>query len=119
MWATLAAARRQYEKTFGDGNVQARWSERAQGSPLKYRTAPLKAALKEYDSSKPARTKAWDDAKTDADVDAADAADTAALNKVREAFYTVTRDRNSRDSCMRVPLDFMRQVAKFKSGKED
>lgn len=79
--------------------------------PLAYSTAPLKAALAEYDQEAPARQRLWDTVASNADVDAAEAAEAAALAKVCDAFYEVTKDRNSRDSCQQLPLDFMRRLA--------
>ena len=78
---------------------------------LAYSAQPLKDALSEYDRSIPERQRLWDIAESNADVASAEEADLAALNKVRAAFYEVTQDRNSRESCQRVDLEFMRQIA--------
>lgn len=79
--------------------------------PLAYSTEPLKAALAEYDRGAPERQRLWDSVQDVADVAAAEAADALALRKVCDAFYEVTQDRNSREDCRRLPLDFMRRIA--------
>lgn len=76
-------------------------------------TEPLKQALKVFDEGKPARERAWDTCDTDADVETCKAAEEAALTKVREAFFEVTSDRNSRASAMCADLDFMRRIAEM------
>ena len=78
---------------------------------LAYSAQPLKDALSEYDRTTPDRQRLWDTAESNADVAAAEATDLAALNKVQAAFYEVTQDRNSRRSCQRVGVDFMRRIA--------
>ena len=76
-------------------------------------TDPLKQALAVFDKGKPARDRAWEDCGTDADVDACKAADNAALTRVREAFFEVTSDRNSKASAMSADLHFMRRIAEL------
>lgn len=78
---------------------------------LAYSAQPLKDALAEYDRTTLERERLWDTAESNAAVAAAEEADLVALNKVRAAFYEVTQDRNSRESCQRVDLGFMRQIA--------
>lgn len=46
-------------------------------------------------------------------VQAAEQADIDALNKVREAFYEATKDRNSKSSCMRIDIEFARKIAQL------
>ena len=71
-----------------------------------------RAALAEYDSGEPARRAVWyGEFATDADDFRAEAADKAALDKVRAAFYQDTKEINSHENCMRVDLGFMRQCA--------
>lgn len=72
---------------------------------------PLKAALLEYDRTAPERQQLWDQATCEADVAPAQAADRAALAKVQEAFYQVTKDRNCRANCYLVDIKFLRKVA--------
>lgn len=71
-----------------------------------------KAALEIYDAGKPARENAWNRAESNADVDAADAADKAALQLVQKAFHQDTADINSLSHCMLVDLNFMRRMVK-------
>lgn len=78
---------------------------------LRYSTAPLKAALAEYDRTKPDRDALFEQIDSNEDVEAWEAEELAALRKVQEAFYEVTRDRNSRETCMCVGLGFMRSLA--------
>lgn len=72
---------------------------------------PLVDALSEYDRTRPEREKLWDDVESNEDVAIAEKADKDALVKVQEAFYQVTKNRNSREHCARVDIDFARQVA--------
>lgn len=78
---------------------------------LAHSTQGLKDALAEYDRTAAERQRLWDSIACNADVTAAEAADRDALAKVQDAFYEVTRDRNSRDNCRRVDIDFMRRIA--------
>lgn len=82
-----------------------------QVEPLAFSTAPLVEALAEYDRTAPARKEMWDSVESNQDVHAAEKADIDALVKVQDAFYEVTKDRNSRASCAQVGLDFMRRIA--------
>lgn len=86
-------------------------------SGLKYDTQPLVAALAEYDRTAPERNAAWDAVKNNADVAAAEKADEGALEAVQEAFYQVTKDRNSREGCLRVDIAFARNIAKLQGGQ--
>lgn len=73
-------------------------------------------ALIIYDASEDDREKAWEHTQSDRDVFAAEAADLAALNKVREAYFLDTKLFNYHDTCMLVPLHFMREMATKYSG---
>lgn len=79
--------------------------------PLAYDVAPLVAAIKEYDETASARKKLWDSIGTNEDVAAAEKADQKALEKVQEAFWQVTQDRNSRENCKRIDIEFARKIA--------
>lgn len=81
---------------------------------LKYDTQPLVAALAEYDRTAPERKVAWDAAESNADVAIAEKADKDAAEKVQEAFYQVTKDRNSRKNCKCVDITFARKIAKLR-----
>lgn len=74
-------------------------------------TATLKQALAEFDAGDAARFAAWSAAETAADCETCAAIDAAALTKVREAFWAITQDRNSRDGAMLADLRFMRRIA--------
>lgn len=76
-------------------------------------TQPLRDALVEYDRTQPARDKLWDDIVNEYEYQVAQDANGEALRKVREAFYEVTKDRNSYDSCMKVDIKFARQIAEL------
>lgn len=78
---------------------------------LKYDIQPLVAALVEYDRTAPEREAIWNDVENDTDVSVAEKADSDALEKVQEAFYQVTKDRNSRDSCRCVDIAYARKTA--------
>lgn len=80
-------------------------------APLVHSTQALKDALAEYDRTAPARERLWVTIEKNEDVARAEAADLAALTLVRDAFYQATQDRNNRENCSRVDLDFMRQIA--------
>lgn len=67
-------------------------------------------ALKQYDATQEERDALWETAQSDADVLAAEAADTAAQEAVGEAFYLDTSDINTRENCLRVPLSFARRM---------
>lgn len=68
-------------------------------------------ALIEFDAGAAERQRLWDSIESNQDVEAAVAADNAAKNKVREAFYEDTKDINSKENCMCVEVDFMRRLA--------
>ncbi len=74
-------------------------------------TAPLQEAIVEFDAGEPARREALRHCETIEQVDACVAQDEAALNKVREAFFVVTQDRNSRVNAMMAEIHFMRRIA--------
>lgn len=73
-------------------------------------------ALVEFDEMAAQRAHAWTTIETNDEVEACAAADTAALNKVREAYYLDTKDINSRENCMRVDLEFMRKMVERNHG---
>lgn len=79
--------------------------------PLVYSTEPLKAALVEYNRTAPERQQLWDTVESNGAVEAAERADKAALTRVQDAFYEVTKDRNSREHCRCVDIGFMRKIA--------
>lgn len=78
---------------------------------LVYNPAPLIEAIKEYDRTAPERQKLWDNIESNQDVRDAEKADLEALERVQAAFWKVTRDRNSLESCLRIDIDFARQIA--------
>lgn len=84
--------------------------------PLAYDTAPLIEAIEEYDRTAPDRQKRWAEVNSNEDVFAAEKADQDALEKVQEALWKVTQDRNSREACSRLDIDFARKIAAL--GKE-
>lgn len=75
---------------------------------------PLKTALAEYDRTAVERQHKWDTVESSDDVDAADQADKDALVKVQDAFFEVTRDRNSRDNCGLADIASIREYANLK-----
>lgn len=83
---------------------------------LAYDRAPLIEALNEYDRTAPERQKLWDTIESNQDVMHAEKSDQEALERVQEAFWQVTRDRNSRESCACVSIEFARKIAAI--GKE-
>lgn len=83
--------------------------------PLKHSVAPLVAAIAEYDRGAAGRAALWQQVETAADVAAAEDAEESALRPVRDAFYEATRDRNSRASCERLDIWFMRKIAMAQS----
>lgn len=78
---------------------------------LAFPVAPLVAAIAEFDAGKPARDNAWEQIYSPADLAACEAADKAELQKVQQAFWELTQDRNSRDNCALVSIDFCRKTA--------
>ena len=79
--------------------------------PLAYSVKPLIDAIAEYDRTAPERNAMWESASCNLDVFSAEDADRAALTKVQEAFYEVTKDRNSQEDCRRIDIDAMRRLA--------
>ena len=67
-----------------------------------------KAALKEYGATQPKRDRLVENVKTDIDVEHWEQEEEDALNKVRQAFYEDTKDRNSLDNCMLLSLKILR-----------
>lgn len=78
---------------------------------LIYDVRPLKDAIAEFDRTAAARQLLWNSVSSNEEVGAAESADKAALRRVQDAFYDVTRDRNSHEHCLRVELEFMRRIA--------
>lgn len=78
---------------------------------LMYSTKPLVAALEEFDRTAPERAALWDKIETNEDVVVAEKADQDALIKVQQAFWEVTKDRNSRENCACVDISFARKIA--------
>ena len=76
---------------------------------VKLRLYKTKAALEEYDASLPSRDKLLDNVRSDADVVKWNREEQIALDKVREAFYEDSKDRNSRSNCMLVDLPTLRE----------
>lgn len=74
-------------------------------------TQPLVQALAIYDAGLAQREHNWRAVETNEDVFACQHADEVALNLVREAFYEVTKDRNSHSSAMCIGIHFARKVA--------
>lgn len=79
--------------------------------PFAFDLAPLVEAINEYDRTAPDREKLWDNVDSNEDVFAAEKADQEALVKVQKAFWEVTQDRNSLESCGRISIDFARKIA--------
>ena len=82
-------------------------------APFAYCAVPLIAALTEYDRTAPERAAAWDAIESQADIEAAQATDKVALLPVQDAFYELTKDRNSLADCRCCDIKFMRSVAKL------
>ena len=78
-----------------------------------YSAEPLKAALAEYDRTAPEREKLWESIKNNDDVHRAEQADQQALLMVQEAFYQLTKDRNSLKNCRLVSIKYIREVIDF------
>ena len=81
--------------------------------PLAYSAQPLIDAIAEYDRTAPERNAMWEGASCTLDVFAAEDADRAALIKVQDAFYDVTKDRNRQEDCRRIDIDAMRRLAEW------
>lgn len=79
----------------------------------------LVAALTEYDRTAPARQVKWDAVQTNEDVNACLAMDKEADDKVREAFYQDTKDRNSKDRAYLVSPNelWLRDAAKVSADR--
>jgi hypothetical protein len=73
-----------------------------------------RAALAEYDASKDARGKAWDD--FDNDVTELLCMEHDALQYVQEAYYLDTKLINSHYNCMMADLKFMRAMVESENG---
>lgn len=67
-------------------------------------------ALKEFDDKKPIRDSLWDHASSDDDIVSAIHVENVDVDKVRESFYLDTQDRNSKDRCMLVDINWIRKV---------
>lgn len=72
-------------------------------------------ALAIYDLGLEERQRLWDTAQSEADVDAADAAEKSALTMVQYAFYEDTKHVNSREHCKLADIGFMRLCANGES----
>ena len=72
-----------------------------------------RAALAKYEMGAALRQAFWEVAEfeSSADVHRLEAADKAALDEVRAAFYQDTKDVNSVGDCMLVDIGFMRKCA--------
>ena len=68
-------------------------------------------ALVVFDATAEAREAAWSNAMTDADVDAAQAADKQALAEVQVAFYEDTVHINCLDNCMLTDIEWLKEMA--------
>lgn len=85
------------------------------GDVIKFRRLRMRhsrAALIAFDANAGAREAALDRCQTDADVEAFIREEKAAEDRVREAFWHDTADRNSRDNCMLVSLAFVRKLCR-------
>lgn len=71
----------------------------------------LRDAIAAFDAGKAERDRLWAIAESNDDIEAACAARQKALDAVREEFWELTKDRNSRKNCMIVDLEFMRRIA--------
>lgn len=71
-----------------------------------------RAALAAFDKREVELDQLASAAQTNEDVYAWEAAVKDAEDKVREAFYADTNDRNSLDRCMLVGIDWLRQLCK-------
>jgi hypothetical protein len=76
-------------------------------------TQALREAIAEYDASATARGNAWAFVASNEDVLACIEADNDALDKVREAFWQLTSDRNSREHAYLADMTFMRKIAEL------
>lgn len=77
------------------------------------------AALAVYDAGAAERDAAWGRAETNADVEACESADRAALSLVQEAFYEDTKHINRLESCLRIDIDAMRRASKLDDHEEN
>ena len=71
-----------------------------------------RAALKTYNETRKERDDYLDAAETDGEVYKWNLMEKAALDKVREAFFEDTKDRNSKDNCMILDLPTLEKWAK-------
>lgn len=78
-----------------------------------------KAALEKYDSTQSDRDFLWENPKSDWDVLHAQNQDQDAIDRVREAFYEDTKDRNSRDNCRVVKLGWLRALVEGLTHEEE
>jgi hypothetical protein len=69
-------------------------------------------ALAEFDRTAAERDQAWKAATTEELVRRAKRNEEIARNAVREAFYLDTKDRNSREACMLMPITLIRDMVK-------
>lgn len=72
---------------------------------------PLINALLEFDRTAPERKALWDKIASSEDFVIAQKADADALIKVQDAFYEVTKQRNSLADCRLATVEFMRHLA--------
>ena len=86
---------------------------------LKYSTAPLVAAIANYDATQPEREAMFNALGKGVGYDEAQAqfvvwntAVRQSLKNVQMAFFQVTRDRNCLSNCFLADMDFMRKTAK-------
>jgi len=77
----------------------------------------LRDAIAAFDAGSAERAQQWDAIENNADLEAAEAADLKALETVREAFWQLTKDRNSRAHCSIVGIEFMRRIAQLDPAK--
>jgi hypothetical protein len=84
----------------------------------KFTLENTRRAVAEYDANLPALDKMLWDAQSDAEVIAWKDASRLAKEKVKEAFYQDTKDRNSRENCHLVPVNILREmVARLDAGE--
>ena len=72
-----------------------------------------RVAMAEYEKTLPARNAAWDRATTDAEIVECVKVDTAAMNKVREAYYEDTKAFNPRANCMLLAYQDIRRIVPY------
>lgn len=74
-------------------------------------TQVLRDAIIEYDRTEAARMKLFEDIVNDKEFAEWEAVERAALEKVQQAFWEVTKRFNGRSACAMVNIEFMRRMS--------